>query len=183
MLTQKRLKELLHYDPLTGIFTRLTRQSSNTKVGDIVGYKDNIGYLSARMDDKLYFLHRIAWLYVKGYFPEYQIDHKNGIRDDNRFTNLRHVTNSCNMQNTKKYCTNKSGFPGVHWHKAASKWAARLTINYKESHLGCYEEVLDAALARLTAELWEKGWKCNSRGVLITKIKEAWPEFDDRCLS
>ena len=182
-LTQKRLKEVLDYNPTTGIFTRKTKTAYNSHIGEIVGSFDSRGYWQITIDRERYKAHRLAWLYIKGYFPENEIDHLNGKKDDNRLSNLREVSRACNMQNSKKYSTNTSGFPGVDWNKQNKKWRARIRIHNKKYFLGIYDDPLDAALARLTEEVWNPNWHCNYRGELIKAIKKAWPDFNDKCLN
>jgi hypothetical protein len=177
-LTQKELKRQLHYNPDTGIFTRLVSNHGKVKIGDIAGCICNTtGYVLIVINGEQYRAHRLAWLYIKGYFPEHDIDHKFGVRDDNRWSEINHVTRICNMQNTKLYNNNKSGFPGVCWHKLINKWASRITVNKKQVGLGYYNSPLEAALARFTFEVQCSKWKCNYRGRLVKAIKTAWPEF------
>lgn len=122
MITQDRLRELLHYDPDTGIFTRLVSTGWRGKVGDVAGYKNPDGYLVIMIDYKLYLAHRLAWLYTYGRFPEVT-DHINGVRDDNRIVNLREVTNWENAQNKKKHTRPDMSLPtGVQVAKKNSKW-------------------------------------------------------------
>lgn len=173
-ITQKELKRLVSYDPLTGLFTRIVNSGGRCKAGDIAGCISN-GYIRISISYKRILAHKLAWLYMEGYFPEHQIDHKNGIRNDNRWSNLRHVTRICNMQNMKMYDTNKSGFPGVSKHM--NKWRSGVKINKKRVFLGLYDSPLEAALARFTIEIWCPKWSCNHRSELTLAIKDAWPEF------
>lgn len=138
-LTQSRLKELLHYNPDTGLFTWKVSLSKRVKVGDIAGTVKNPGYLRIRIDGKPYYAHRLAWLYVYGAWPKDQIDHINGERTDNRICNLREATNAENQQNRKKQINNVSGYPGVYWNKSGQKWQARIKINSKTKYLGLFE--------------------------------------------
>ena len=94
-LTQAELKNQLHYNKNTGIFTWKIKKG-NIKIGDIAGRNFN-GYIRIGINNEQYFAHQLAWLYVKGYFPEHEIDHKFGIKNDNRWTKLHHVTRICNM--------------------------------------------------------------------------------------
>ncbi|MCK9994454.1 MAG: hypothetical protein Dbin4_02974, partial [Alphaproteobacteria bacterium] len=98
-LTQSRLKELLHYDPDTGVFTRRVQTSSNARVGDVAGCLHPEGYRHIQIDGKRYAAHRLAWLYMTGEWPTNQLDHLNGVRDDNRWGNLREATHGQNQQN------------------------------------------------------------------------------------
>ena len=175
-LTQSRLKEVLSYDPDSGKFTWKIHVS-NVKAGSVAGSLDFYGYINIRVDGKAYKAHRLVWLYTHGYDPENQIDHLNGVRNDNRITNLREVSQSCNMQNTKVRSNNTSGFPGVYWNKRDQKWKAYICIQGKNHGLGYYDIALDAALARYTAETCIPQWTCNHRSNLVKTIKTQWPEF------
>ena len=137
-LTQKRLKELLHYDPETGIFIRLKNAGSRSSRGDIAGGPGGCGYRTIGIDGKRYLASRLAWLYQEGYFPENQVDHKNRIRHDDRWENLRHVTQVCNSRNSKTRTTNTSGITGVSWDQRYQKWAAYIMILGKKYHLGYF---------------------------------------------
>jgi hypothetical protein len=97
MLTHNRLLELLHYEPLTGVFTwRVAR--SNKKAGDVAGYV-NDGYRVIGIDGGSYAAGRLAVFYVTGEWPSGEVDHKNHATDDNRQKNLRDVTTRVNQQN------------------------------------------------------------------------------------
>ena len=153
MLTQDRLRELFHYDPLTGVLTRRVSVSSNAQAGDITGTVDGKGYLQVMIDRKNYRVHRLAWLYVHGIFPDNSIDHINGDTSDNRIINLRDVLQSENGKNQTMPKTNKSGIMGVRWYRQRGKWHAQICVNRKRIHLGYYEDLELAALVRQEAEL------------------------------
>jgi hypothetical protein len=132
MLTQAELKRQLYYNPETGLFTwKISKCNNKIKIGDVAGYLGEDGYIQIRINSILYRAHRLAWLYIKGYFPEHDIDHKFGIKDDNRWSEIQHVTRSCNLQNQKIDKRNSSGFPGVILHKKNGKWHSQVTINKK----------------------------------------------------
>jgi hypothetical protein len=100
MLTQARLKELLHYNPDTGIFTWASAPNLSIVIGTEAG-TGHEGYIRIKLDGKSYLAHRLAFLYVDGYMPERQVDHKFGNTEDNRYRELRPVTQMCNSQNCK----------------------------------------------------------------------------------
>ncbi len=176
-LTQSELKRQLHYDPLTGIFTWINSNSLRVRTGDTAGCSRKDGYIRIKINGKNYLAHRLAWLYMEGYFPEHHIDHKFGIRDDNRWSELQHATRSCNMQNQAISTCNSSGFPGVALDRTSGKWRSRIIINQKVSYLGHYDDPLEAALARFTVETQCPKWTCNHRSELVKAIRSAWPEF------
>jgi len=137
MLTQKRLKEVLHYDPETGLFRRALKTSNRVKVGEIAGTENAYGYLVICVEGKLHQAQRLAWLYMTGEWPEF-IDHKNGHRADNRWSNLRDCTRLQNQANMKKPSHNTSGLKGVSLHSEAQKWRAKIQVNKKTIHLGLF---------------------------------------------
>jgi hypothetical protein len=152
-ISQKELKEVLNYNPDTGIFTWLVDRGANRTSGKIAGHIDCHGYRSIGIDGKYYKAHRLAWLYVHGEFPPNEIDHINGNGIDNRLDNLRPVTSSENSQNQKMRDNNKSGVMGVYWYNKSKKWLARIRVNTKEIHLGVYKDLELAALVRAEAEV------------------------------
>lgn len=141
-LTRDRLKELMHYDQETGVFTRLvTTNNRGAKAGDTAGSKSKNGYLFVSIGYKKYLLHRLAWLYVHGCWPEKDIDHINGIRTDNRIANLRDVSRSENLQNTRGPRANSSsGLLGVSFDKGRNKWTSQIMLDGKHIHLGRFDD-------------------------------------------
>lgn len=139
MLSQEILKELLHYDSETGVFTWKETRAANAKIGAVAGTKTSKGYLDVCVARRQYKAHRLAWLYVNGAFPQTQIDHINGNKSDNRIVNLRLATPSQNKCNTPTYRNNKSGYKGVSWFKNRSKWAAQCQVSGKNKVIGFFE--------------------------------------------
>ena len=107
MLTQSDLKRHFHYDPETGVFTRLSRKGSH-------GSYDKYGYLILKINKRQYKAHRAAWLYVYGEWPTDNIDHLNRNRKDNRIANLRDVPQSVNCKNTTRVPNPDTGVVGVY---------------------------------------------------------------------
>ena len=158
-ITQEQLRELLHYDPETGVFTRKVATSNSVKVGDVAGSPSSNEYINIRVHGRLQKAHRLAWLYVHGTWPTEDIDHVNRDRTDNRLLNLREATRQENMHNTSKLSSNKSGHPGVHWDIKANKWCAQIGHNRRSTYLGQFADIEDAVAARKAGEL--KYWGAN----------------------
>lgn len=139
-LTQAELKRLLHYNPETGVFTWRVNTGTKKLVGQVAGCLSSQDRNQlVRVHGKLYQAHRLAWLYVHGTFPPKGLDHINGVRDDNRISNLRLADQSENLQNRRKPpLNNTSGFLGVAFHKQSNRWRAYIKINYKTIHLGLF---------------------------------------------
>jgi len=154
MLTQARIKEVLHFDPLTGIFSWI-KSYGRAKSGCKAGSTIHRGYIAINIDGNRYLAHRLAWLYMYGYFP-HVTDHINGDTGDNSISNLREVSHSQNSWNCKKLrANNNSGLKGVGFHKATGKWRARVTINYIQYHLGSFDtpELAHEAYTKKAKEL------------------------------
>lgn len=150
-MTQNELKDLFLYDPITGIFTNKIRRSGSC-AGKKAGSLNNNGYALIRINKKNYAAHRLAWLYMYGAWPTFEIDHINMVRHDNRICNLREVTRFQNSQNTGLNSNNTSGHKGVHWDTTNSKWKGQIRLNGKRFSLGYFINLNDAILARKQAE-------------------------------
>lgn len=145
------LRAAFHYDPLTGVFLRRT-PVKGARVGDVVGTRDK-GYLKVVIRYKPYALHRLAWLYITGEWPLHEIDHINGISDDNRFANLRDVPRRVNAENMRSARShNKLGVQGVKLHPKSGRYEAYIRVHGKYKFLGCHDSAVAANAAYLTAK-------------------------------
>ena len=143
---RESIKDFLDYDPKSGNFVwKVTRNARQARVGDIAGRFDSYGYVQIRFKGKSYLAHRLAWFFYYGEFPDGELDHINGNRNDNSIANLRLATRRENTRNTRMRKDNTSGFKGVTFHKKTGKWAAALFINGKTKHLGLFETALLAS--------------------------------------
>ena len=170
-LTQARLKELLHYDPETGIFTfRINR--NRFKAGELAGYINDQGYLKLAVDGKEYRASRLAFLYMEGYTPEYEVDHINRDRNDDRWCNLRHVSRQCNARNIGIRSDNKSGIMGICWRKDTNQWKSYISIDGKLINITHSNKLIDAVKARLEAEKKYNFQNCNTTSSAYLYLKE-----------
>lgn len=160
-LTQKRLRFLLNYNAKTGKFcANGHKKGSPRKKGDIIkGYPDQKGtntYLRVWIDNRLYYMHRLAWFYTYGKWPKL-IDHINGDGKDNRLINLRLASHTQNHANSKRYCNNKTDYKGVSLLRG--RYRATIKINKKQVELGTFDSPQEAYLA------------------YVAKAKEVYNEF------
>ena len=151
MITQEQLKELLHYDPDTGVFTWKVRIAGNANIGDVAGYLNGNGYSAIKIHGKECKSHRLAWLYVYGELPPDQIDHINHIKGANWIANLRCVTGKENAKNLPMRKDNTSGVSGISWHKHKCKWCANIRVECKRISLGHYSDINAAIMTRYLA--------------------------------
>ena len=154
MITQNQLIEILKYDKNTGIFTWINNGYQNHyKAGEIAGTLNSSGYIQIKIKGKCYRAHRLAWIYVYGESPKEQIDHINGIRNDNSINNIRECSHAENLQNQRKpQARNTSGFFGVSFDKSKVKYRAQISVNGKNINLGLFKTASSAHDVYLTAK-------------------------------
>lgn len=149
IITQSRLMDLCIYDPETGIFTwRIPRPKCTP--GAVVGTIEPRGYKVTRLDYRMYYLHRLAWLYMTGEWPEDEVDHIDRNKSNNRWNNLRAATTKQNIENVGLRKSNTSGVTGVsRWR---GYWVAKIRNNYKSITIGYFKDFESAVKARKEAE-------------------------------
>lgn len=145
ILTQKRVREILSYDPDTGIFRWRVSTGPRCKVGDEAGVIGGPGYRYMSIDGRKVLAHRLVWLWVHGYWPSQQIDHINRIRTDNRLANLREATPLQNRWNASAKKDSTTGFKGIF--RKGKRWGARIMIDYRLVPLGIFDTPQEAAAA------------------------------------
>lgn len=154
-LTQDRLKEILHYNPETGVFTwkqSLRYGFKGKRAGSRKATKRGVCYEYIRVDRKLYIAHRLAFLYMEGAFPPDEVDHINRDTTDNSWINLRKATRAENLRNSSVHSDSASGAKGVSWDKVNQKWVAQICVHGKNMHLGRFLMQEDAMRAYVAAE-------------------------------
>jgi len=158
MLTQARLKELLHYCPDTGVFTWRVSPSKKIRIGQKAGCVTagkRTSYCVIRLDKALYKAHRLAWLYSYGGWPNGMIDHNDGDGLNNKLSNLSDTDSSGNNLNLPRRLDNSSGYIGVGLHAASGKYRARVCRNGARISLGLFntsEEAADAVAIEYTKQ-------------------------------
>jgi hypothetical protein len=160
-LTQERARELVAYDPETGLF-RWTVGRVGCSAGAVAGSACTNGYRRIKLDRREYLAHRLAWFWMTGAWPSREIDHANGDKSDNSWRNLREATRSQNKANTRARSDSASGVKGVRWHRG--KWRASIEVDGRAINLGRFDDMADAAAAYDTAELQRFGQFARAAG-------------------
>jgi hypothetical protein len=147
MINAEILRKNFSYNPETGVFVRVIGGiGPNARAGSIAGSNDSKGYRKITFMQEFHRAHRLAWLYVYGEWPKHEIDHINGIRSDNRISNLRDIPRARNAENTRTpRKNNKSGLLGVSSPcKHDKKFTASISISGKDVKLGRFDSAEDA---------------------------------------
>jgi len=146
---KKLLTDRVSYDPETGIFKH-RKTHGCVKRGQIAGHSTTQGYILISAGGDRFMAHRIAWWLMYDEWPQEDIDHINGVKNDNRIENLRVLSRSSNNQNTVKASkSNKTGFLGVSLHKKSGLYRATIFVNYKQTCIGYYKTPKEASEAYL----------------------------------
>jgi len=148
--SQDLLKEILDYNPITGIFTWRKPTGRRVRVGSVAGADGTRGYRQIRVQNVLYRANRLAWMYSYGEDPgELYVDHIDGETSNNALCNLRLVNPSQSCMNRRGMGNNKIGFTGVFWSSERNRWRAHSKINKKLRCIGDFDNLLDAVAARM----------------------------------
>ena len=143
-ITAEQLRELLRFDPETGVFS-WAKNWGGKRRGGPVGCLHPHGYVVIQVLGRQHPAHRLAWLHVHGAWPSSELDHINGVRDDNRVANLRVASGTQNNGNRRLTEKNKSGFKGVR--KKGKNWEASIGFGKEWFYIGMFKasEVAGAA--------------------------------------
>jgi HNH endonuclease/AP2 domain len=150
--TKEEILNSLKYDPETGIFTKLHKRGRPTSGNLATGYCGSGGYIRIGLNGTHWPAHRLAWIVHTGKDTELQIDHINGIRNDNRISNLREACAVTQGRNKRLLCNNESGIMGVYMHPTNRRWVAQIGVEGKAIYLGSYRTLDEAKAARFAAD-------------------------------
>lgn len=149
-LTADRLRQVLRYEPRTGLFFWI-EPGRGRVLGGVAGSSKGAGsYTQIGIDGANYLAHRVAWLYVKGRWPLAELDHRNRIKSDNRWRNLREATHKQNTENQPTRAS-RSGIRGVYL-QANGRYQVYISHHGKRIHLGRHDTLATARAARKAAE-------------------------------
>jgi hypothetical protein len=150
-ISAERLRELLHYDPEIGVFTRRV-STRGALAGNVAGYMTQDGYVGICVDGAQYKAHRLAWLYVYGVWPAKEIDHRDTVRHHNWISNLRECDGITNNQQNQRRAQRGSatGLLGVY--RTRNKFAAQILARGERRHLGTFDTPEAAYEAYLAAK-------------------------------
>lgn len=148
--SQEYLQSIFNYDPETGHFTRKVKRGRSWTTDRPVGGNSSNGYIRIGVDHIRYHAHRLAFIYMTGDCPP-EVDHINGVRTDNRWSNLRAATRATNARNLSIPSNNTSGHIGVRFIERLNKWRAEIWRG-KNIYLGVYGSFEEACKARKDAE-------------------------------
>ncbi len=151
-LTLERLRECLSYDPDTGIFTWRIK-NRRPAIRSVAGTISVYGYRIIEIDGAKHRASRLAWFYMTGEWPTKQVDHRNMVRDDDRFANLREATQTQNLRNTRMRRDNTAGYKGVHLNKRNNRWRAFINVEGRQRYLGSFDTAAQAHAAYCNAAM------------------------------
>ena len=152
VISHAELRERIRYEPETGKFFWLINHSAKAKVGQELGSWDLYGYKTVRIYKRSYKLHRLAWFYMTGEWPKGDIDHINGVRCDNKWSNLRDVSRKSNLENSLRIGSHKKSELPRGVSIARDKFSAKISHNNKPIHLGTYWTPEEAGAAYMAAK-------------------------------
>lgn len=133
------IRDALHYDPDTGVFTWRETVGRRAHKGNRAGCLKPTGYIVIFYKKRAYLSHRLAFLLMTGEMPgaQEEIDHIDGCRSNNAWSNLRKCSKRENQQNRKLDVDSSSGLMGAC--KVRNRWYAQISHNGRKYSLGYHD--------------------------------------------
>ena len=155
MITFKTAMEFFRYEPSSGKLFWKKASRNKVKVGAEVGsIKKDTGYRGFQLHGENLYVHRVIMLIITGGYDEkLQVDHIDHDRLNNRPENLRLVSQHENLKNVSKKALNTSGIVGVSYITRDRRWVAKIYIDKKNTNLGYFKTLEEAAAVRKEAEI------------------------------
>jgi hypothetical protein len=149
-MTMNEITAFIDYEPSTGLF-RWKVDHGKMKTGDTAGGLGAGGYWMIGVNGVRYYGHVLAWAIMTRRWPDHKIDHRDTVKSNNSWENLRPATTAQNAMNARKSASNSSGFKGVSWHKKAGKWQSHIMVAGRSVYLGLFDRPEDAHAAYVAA--------------------------------
>ncbi len=147
-ISHQRLTDCLAYDPASGAFAWKKKTCRRIMIGDVAGTINGRGYIAIRIDGTIYLAHRLAWFYMTGAWPANDVDHRDTVRTNNQWANLREATQAQNLRNSRQHSDSKSPFKGVtRANQPGEAWCARIWVGGRMVNLGTFATPEDASAA------------------------------------
>lgn len=163
-VTQSYLKSILSYDQTSGVFTWKFRPNQrpqwNAKMANqVAGSKTSHGYIKIYIDGVAFYAHRLAVIWMTGVEPVAVVDHFDGNKANNAWSNLRVCTQQRNSVNRSVDKRSSTGVTGVYFDKKSGRWWSRIVFEGKTINLGRFDSLAEATDARKNAERqYYRGW-------------------------
>ena len=152
-MNTSKIRDLLEFDSKTGKLKWKVSQGARAVVGETAGCLLSIGYIQIKINGEKYYAHRLIWEMFNDAIPEdMEIDHINGIRDDNHLSNLRCVPRQVNSQNLRKAQKNNKSTEVLNVYPHRKKFQVRITVDGKTINVGTYSTLKIAEGVALRAK-------------------------------
>lgn len=152
MITQDYVKKFYIYEPDTGNFIWAVHRHGSKGVGSVAGKTDSHGYIQIRLNGKSHLAHRIAFIYMTGLAPhDKEIDHVDGVRNNNSWSNLRACNRRQNQQNKIFISDSATGIRGVFKRKNKNAYDVVVSVGGKNRYFGRFPDLEFAELVAIEA--------------------------------